>query len=179
VSRRCVLAEHDRVPRVGGHVRSRRELHGHSAACPADVRTTAGTVCRAVAGGCDVAETCDGSAAECPTDGFASNATTCRASAGVCDVAENCTGTQAQCPANAFKARRASAARRSTRATRRRPVPGRARPAERCLQAGRDSMSRRGRRVRRSGVVLGVEHRVSRRRNAAEHVRLPSRRRPL
>jgi len=64
----------------------------------------AGTPCRASAGVCDVAETCDGVGADCPADGFASAATSCRASAGVCDVAENCTGTGPNCPADGFAA---------------------------------------------------------------------------
>ena len=58
-------------------------------------------VCRSKAGGCDVAETCDGTSPGCPTDAFATGGTTCRESAGVCDVAETCTGTGAACPADA------------------------------------------------------------------------------
>ena len=61
----------------------------------------ASTVCRAVAGLCDVAETCTGSSATCPTDAFVSSGTVCRAAAGVCDVAEACTGSSAACPADA------------------------------------------------------------------------------
>ena len=61
-----------------------------------------GTVCRAAAGPCDVAEYCqaDGS---CPADSFKSSSTVCRASAGACDVAEYCTGSSASCPADAFR----------------------------------------------------------------------------
>src|SRR5438093_6553468 len=62
----------------------------------------AGTVCRASAGVCDVAEMCDGSSTSCPANLFQPSTTECRASAGVCDVAENCTGTSAACPTNAF-----------------------------------------------------------------------------
>ncbi|HEY3354648.1 MAG TPA: kelch repeat-containing protein [Polyangia bacterium] len=62
----------------------------------------AGTVCRAAAGACDVAETCNGSAPTCPADGFLLATTVCRAAAGPCDVAEKCTGTAAACPADAF-----------------------------------------------------------------------------
>ncbi|MFM8410861.1 MAG: hypothetical protein ACKOCT_11345, partial [Alphaproteobacteria bacterium] len=51
---------------------------------------TLGTVCRAAAGACDVAETCDGTTLACPTNAFAPSSTVCRASAGDCDVAENC-----------------------------------------------------------------------------------------
>src|SRR5207249_1210014 len=62
----------------------------------------AGTVCRASAGVCDVAETCDGSSATCPANLFQPSTTECRPSAGVCDVAEMCTGTSATCPADSF-----------------------------------------------------------------------------
>src|SRR2546422_7362749 len=91
----------------------------------------AGTVCRAAAGECDLAETCDGSSTACPTDVFKASGTTCtddgnacttdvcngasatcthpagnagalcRAAAGECDVAENCTGTSTTCPTDA------------------------------------------------------------------------------
>src|SRR5581483_11098336 len=74
---------------------------GTSASCPADTLMAAGTVCRAAAGVCDVAETCSGSSAACPADAFASSSTVCRASAGTCDIAENCTGSSASCPADA------------------------------------------------------------------------------
>jgi cysteine-rich repeat protein len=99
--------------------------------CPADAHATSGTVCRAAAGVCDVAETCDGTSAACPADmkstavcrpsagvcdvaescdgaandcppnGFAANTTECRAAAGVCDLAEHCTGTSTACPSDA------------------------------------------------------------------------------
>ncbi|HEY3353694.1 MAG TPA: LamG-like jellyroll fold domain-containing protein [Polyangia bacterium] len=60
----------------------------------------AGTVCRAAAGPCDVAETCRGTSAACPADAFVAGGTVCRAAAGVCDVAETCTGASAACPAD-------------------------------------------------------------------------------
>ncbi len=61
-----------------------------------------GFVCRAAAsGGCDTAETCNGTTTACPTDGFAAATTVCRAAvAGGCDVPETCTGTSAACPAD-------------------------------------------------------------------------------
>ncbi|TMB40671.1 MAG: hypothetical protein E6J55_20745 [Deltaproteobacteria bacterium] len=62
---------------------------------------TAGTVCRAVADVCDVAETCSGSSATCPADGFASSSTVCRVAAGECDLPENCPGNGPSCPADA------------------------------------------------------------------------------
>ncbi len=68
-----------------------------------------GTVCRAAAaGGCDVAETCNGSSLTCPTDGFASSSTVCRAVADDCDLAENCSGSSATCPSDVKKANGAS-----------------------------------------------------------------------
>ncbi len=57
-----------------------------------------GTECRAAAGACDVAETCDGSSPTCPADGVAPIGTECRASVGVCDPAETCDGSAADCP---------------------------------------------------------------------------------
>src|SRR5262249_1752594 len=92
----------------------------------------AGTVCRASAGECDIAEVCDGRSLDCPADAKQPSGTSCtsdgnpctldqcdgtnvtcqhppgnagvvcRPSAGVCDVAETCTGTSPQCPADAF-----------------------------------------------------------------------------
>lgn len=59
----------------------------------------AGTVCRAAAGPCDVAEVCDGTGAGCPIDGFATG-TVCRPEVGRCDAAERCTGTSPSCPAD-------------------------------------------------------------------------------
>jgi hypothetical protein len=92
----------------------------------------AGTVCRAAAGECDLAETCTGSSTTCPTDGFKANGTgcaddgnpcttdlcqsgacahaagnagaVCRAAAGECDLAETCTGSSTACPTDGLKA---------------------------------------------------------------------------
>jgi len=55
-------------------------------------------VCRAAAGACDVAESCDGVSDDCPTNGYVASGTTCRSSAGNCDAPESCTGTSAACP---------------------------------------------------------------------------------
>src|SRR5205823_5440611 len=60
----------------------------------------AGAVCRAAAGVCDVAESCDGTSAACPADRFAPSTTQCRAPAGVCDSAELCPGNGPACPAD-------------------------------------------------------------------------------
>src|SRR5439155_724662 len=59
-----------------------------------------GTVCRAAAGVCDLAETCTGSSPTCPPDTFQPITVTCRASTGDCDPRETCTGTSATCPAD-------------------------------------------------------------------------------
>ncbi|HYB98936.1 MAG TPA: hypothetical protein VEC57_07330 [Candidatus Limnocylindrales bacterium] len=102
---------------------------GSSDACQHPAGNT-GTVCRAAAGECDIAETCDGTAT-CPSDALvpadssctsdgnvctrdvcdgssplcqhpAGNAgTVCRAAAGECDTAETCSGEAAECPADA------------------------------------------------------------------------------
>jgi uncharacterized protein (TIGR03382 family) len=58
-----------------------------------------GVVCRASAGECDVAETCDGANPSCPADGF-QQGNICRDSAGACDLPEVCSGTSASCPAD-------------------------------------------------------------------------------
>ena len=63
----------------------------------------AGYPCRAVAGLCDVEESCDGVSPDCPADKLAAAGTSCRAAAGDCDIAETCTGTSVDCPADGFK----------------------------------------------------------------------------
>src|SRR2546426_1401699 len=64
----------------------------------------AGTVCRAIAGDCDVAEECDGTSPGCPRDAFKPTSVECRATAGECDLAESCTASGASCPADVVKA---------------------------------------------------------------------------
>jgi hypothetical protein len=59
-----------------------------------------GAVCRGAAGGCDVAEVCDGVSVDCPNDERADAGTLCRPSFGVCDLAETCNGSSAACPAD-------------------------------------------------------------------------------
>lgn len=63
----------------------------------------AGTECRASAGDCDVAETCDGVSGYCPHDARVAADTTCRAAAGECDVAEVCDGASVNCPIDSFE----------------------------------------------------------------------------
>lgn len=50
------------------------------------------TMCRGVAGMCDVPEFCTGTSAGCPADRFATSAVVCRHSAGQCDQEERCGG---------------------------------------------------------------------------------------
>ena len=64
---------------------------------------TAGTVCRPVAGTCDLPEVCDGASLDCPPDQFRPASVVCRPPAGPCDVAEQCTGSSAQCPPDVFR----------------------------------------------------------------------------
>jgi hypothetical protein len=65
---------------------------------------TSGTLCRPVAGDCDVAEVCNGTAPSCPPDTFMSPGETCREASGDCDEAERCGGSNAQCPADELAA---------------------------------------------------------------------------
>jgi hypothetical protein len=64
----------------------------------ADSPAPPGTICRASAGPCDVAEFCDGVSTACPFDAFKAKTEICRAKAGDCDQEETCTGTSAACP---------------------------------------------------------------------------------
>ncbi|WP_437911122.1 MopE-related protein [Sorangium sp. So ce327] len=60
------------------------------------------TVCRALAGTCDVVETCDGTNTACPRDVVSAAGAECReARAGGCDVAESCNGVSGVCPDDA------------------------------------------------------------------------------
>ena len=68
---------------------------------PLGAAAAASTICRAVAGDCDVEERCVAGDAACPTDAFVTAGTSCRAASGGCDVAESCSGTNASCPADA------------------------------------------------------------------------------
>ncbi|MEK6675614.1 MAG: hypothetical protein AABZ47_08175 [Planctomycetota bacterium] len=60
------------------------------------------TSCRAIAGGCDLAEVCTGSSGVCPTDLFRNAAYVCR-TGGVCDIPEYCTGSGPNCSADVFQ----------------------------------------------------------------------------
>jgi hypothetical protein len=61
---------------------------------------TAGAVCRAALGTCDVAETCDGVSEGCPDDIILDAGAVCRRAAGECDVEETCTGASGLCPSD-------------------------------------------------------------------------------
>jgi hypothetical protein len=76
--------------------------NGSSATCqhPAG---NAGTVCRAAAGICDVAEQCTGSSTTCPADQLQPTTFVCRPSVGVCDIAETCNGSSPFCPNDTFQ----------------------------------------------------------------------------
>jgi N-acetylneuraminic acid mutarotase len=63
-----------------------------------------GVACRASAGSCDPAESCDGVNTLCPADVIAPSGTSCRATAGMCDTPETCTGMSALCPPDTFVA---------------------------------------------------------------------------
>ncbi len=63
-----------------------------------------GTECRASAGGCDPAETCDGTATACPVDALEASGFVCRAVAGGCDIEETCSGVDTACPADVLEA---------------------------------------------------------------------------
>jgi len=56
------------------------------------------TVCRGMAGICDVEELCTGSDPDCPADEVEPITTVCRPSEGVCDIAEYCDGINTTCP---------------------------------------------------------------------------------
>src|SRR5207245_4524241 len=56
----------------------------------------AGTVCRAAAGECDVAETCDGTSTACPTDAKQAAGTACTADANPCTL-DQCDGSSNTC----------------------------------------------------------------------------------
>ncbi|MBN1770638.1 MAG: FG-GAP repeat protein [Deltaproteobacteria bacterium] len=60
----------------------------------------AGTVCRTVAGSCDLEEVCDGAALECPADEVLEAGAICRPAVGPCDLAETCNGAAPDCPAD-------------------------------------------------------------------------------
>ncbi len=76
---------------------------GEAPQCIPDRVLGAGTPCRASAGVCDVAETCDGVNGACPPDLFEPATTVCNAAVGACDVAETCTGSGPTCPTDAVQ----------------------------------------------------------------------------
>src|SRR4030095_12562878 len=61
------------------------------------------TVCRPVAGVCDLAESCTGGGPSCPAGQFKPATTICRHAVACGDIAEQCAGTGAACPADAVE----------------------------------------------------------------------------
>ncbi len=59
------------------------------------------TLCRPLAGDCDVADFCDGANPACPSDEALTSSVVCRVSGGDCDTTEFCDGLGAQCPPDA------------------------------------------------------------------------------
>jgi hypothetical protein len=121
--------EHDRLPALRRRLRRRRELRRRRTTRVPPTRRARRT-CRASAGVCDVAESCDGVNDDCPADGFQPSSTVCRparrvrrrravhgdgrrvsrrreehgglpAGRGDCDVAESCDGVSNTCPPTA------------------------------------------------------------------------------
>lgn len=84
-----------------GVVDGMEECDGGDCCTPTCTFVPMGTECRASAGVCDVAETCNGVESTCPADMFVPPDTlVCRDAAGDCDIAEECSGTSADCPAD-------------------------------------------------------------------------------
>jgi hypothetical protein len=75
---------------------------GGGLACPADSLVSAGSVCRAAGGSCDVAETCTGTSAACPANAFVAAGVSCNDGQlctynDVCNGAGSCGGTTVTC----------------------------------------------------------------------------------
>jgi hypothetical protein len=60
------------------------------------------TLCRGVAGVCDVAEYCNGADGACPTDAFEPDTLVCRGATDLCDAVEYCPGNGANCLGDAL-----------------------------------------------------------------------------
>ncbi len=63
----------------------------------------AGTTCRPVAGGCDIAEVCTGTSTSCPQDKLQPSLVVCRAAVGTCDIAEVCNNISPACPPDVIR----------------------------------------------------------------------------
>ncbi|MBU0717655.1 MAG: hypothetical protein KJ749_05345, partial [Planctomycetes bacterium] len=63
----------------------------------------ANTPCRGAAGGCDVAEVCNGISTDCPADKRVAAGTACRAAVDECDIAEACDGVSTACPGDVYQ----------------------------------------------------------------------------
>ena len=71
------------------------DVVGHEGTC---TMLDATVVCRAAAGVCDEAETCDGATPTCPGDAKKASTTPCRPAADACDAVEQCDGIGDDCP---------------------------------------------------------------------------------
>lgn len=91
------------VPNPGEECDDGNNANGDCCAANCEIET-AGTVCRALAGNCDVVEICDGLSASCPADVVIGAGTECRASVGDCDIAEVCGGVTGVCPGDTLVA---------------------------------------------------------------------------
>ncbi len=65
---------------------------------------TGGTVCRASAGPCQLAATCNGSSTTCPANAYRAASYKCRSALGSCQYDAYCTGASAACPASQYVA---------------------------------------------------------------------------
>jgi hypothetical protein len=120
---------------------------------PLDDATAPRTVCRAVAGDCDVEERCVAGSTACPTDTVDPAGTACRVASGACDIEERCDGGGPGLPRRRARGRRDRVPRcggcvRRGRGVRRRRahVPGGSVPA-------REHVVRRRRRLQRARAL--------------------------
>jgi hypothetical protein len=65
---------------------------GLSPQCPPDVLAVANLICRAVAGGCDVAELCTGFSAQCAADAYRAAGFVCAPASSQCSGPATCSG---------------------------------------------------------------------------------------
>jgi cysteine-rich repeat protein len=91
------------VPNPGEECDDGNNANGDCCAANCEIEA-AGTTCRALAGTCDVVETCDGVSASCPADAVVGVGVECRASVGICDIAEVCGGVTGICPGDTLVA---------------------------------------------------------------------------
>ncbi|MCZ7680071.1 MAG: hypothetical protein M5U28_15425 [Sandaracinaceae bacterium] len=98
---RCLARRH-RLPLHTGPATFPRSAMARASIALPDALAPAGTICRASAGACDLAEQCSGTSAACPADGFVSGGTLCRAAVDACDAPELCPGSSPDCPSDSL-----------------------------------------------------------------------------